>query len=380
MIAPIIDQAREEAIKILKSCIAPKGLYASGGKDGYAAVWARDVVVSMLGGGLIGDEFRDVFKKSLNTLGRNQSNRGQIPNCVGDFNIDRNSDVTFTTIDSSLWFIIGEDVYSRAYQDKSLLGKHKKIIGKALTWVAYQDSGEDDLPEQQPTSDWQDAFPHKYGHAISTQALYYQVLKLIGDKSTAENVKKIVTGHGRKDMDMFDEEKGFFLPWIWKNHDGDREQGSWFDSLGNMLAIITGLAEEAQAKKILDYVESSGINEPYPVKAIFPPIKPVDPEWHSYFEKCDAREPFMYLNAGIWPYLGGFYVAALVKCGRMSEARQELGSLALANKQGVENEWEFSEWLDGIEGKPTENALQAWSAGMYIYAYECVKRRRVMWF
>jgi len=385
---PITNEAYNEAIKVLKKCVNPKGLYASAGKEGYFAVWARDAVISLLGGSLIGNDFKDVFAKSLDLLAKNQSKHGQIPNCVGDFNIDRQSEVTYTTIDSSLWFIIGEHVYTKAYhrleagQSFARLQSvnHKKAIKRALTWVQYQDSGEDDLPEQHPTSDWQDAFPHKYGHTINTQALYYQALKFLGQKKQAEKIKMIVNGKARKDLDMFDKKLGYYLPWIWKNHDGDREQEQWFDSLGNLLAIITGLAEPKRADDILNFIDYKGINEPYPMKAIFPPIKPGDPEWRSYFEKCDAREPFMYANAGIWPYIGGFYVAALVKMGQYDKAREELESLAYANKEGAEGEWEFSEWLDGILGKPTGNTLQAWSAGMYIYAYECVKRKRVIWF
>lgn len=376
----IIDQAKNEAIKILKKCENKKGFFASGGEEGYQAVWARDLSISMLGGSLIGNEFRETFKKSLETLEKNQSKLGQIPNCVGDYNPDRQSDVTYTTIDSSLWFIIGEHLYAKAYKDKKLFKKHKKAINKALVWVKYQDTGEDYLPEQQPTSDWQDAFPHKYGHAINTQALYYEVLKLSGKKGEAKIVKKMVNGQGRKDLTIFSKKLNYYRPWIWKNHDGDREQGGWFDSLGNMLAIIFELAPKERAAKILDYIEKEGINEPYPLKAIFPPMEKGDQNWHSYFEKCDAREPFNYLNAGIWPYLGGFYVAALVKAKRLGEANRELETLAEANQLKTLGKWGFCEWLDGITGAATDNNFQAWSAGMYIYAYECVRRKKVMWF
>jgi len=376
----LTQQAYNQAILVLKKCITPKGLYASAGKGGYFAVWSRDAFISLLGGSLIAQDFKKVFATSLKILAKNQAKLGQIPNCVGDFNVDRNSTVTFTTIDSSLWFIIGQYVYAESYRDKKLLKKHKPAIDKALVWVQCQDTGEDCLPEQQPTSDWQDAFPHKYGHAINTQALYYEVLKLMGQKKEAAKVKKIVNGQGRKDMKMFDSKKGYYLPWIWKNHDGDREQGEWFDSLGNLLAIVTGLAPDAEAKKILNYIEKNKVNRPYPVKAIYPPIYPDSKDWHSYFEKCEAKTPYHYANAGIWPCLGGFYVAALVKAKKYKKATAELEMLAKANKLGAGGSWKFNEWINGKTGKPTPNDYQAWSAGMYIYAYECVKRKKVIWF
>jgi glycogen debranching enzyme len=385
----LLETAYREAINVLKRCINKKGLYASGGKLGYRAVWARDAVISLCGGSLAdqlnnsqgqGKIFKQVFAKSLDLLKKNQSAHGQIPNCVGDFNLDRRSDVTFTTIDSSLWFIIGEYIYALAYHDKQFLKKHKQALAKALNWVAYQDLGEDHLPEQQPTSDWQDAFPHKYGHTINTQALYYQSLKFLGSKKEAALVKKIVNGGLRKDLKLFDDARGYYLPYIWKNHDGDREQGHWFDSSGNLLAIVTGLADHYQTHKILNYIKKNKVDRPYPVKAIYPPLKPGDPEWHSYFSKCGADTPYHYANAGIWPFLGGFYVAALVKAKRFKEASQELELLAAANKLGTRTDWDFSEWLDGATGQPTDNPYQAWSAGMYLFAYECVRQKKVLWF
>ncbi|PIT90150.1 hypothetical protein COU23_00115 [Candidatus Kuenenbacteria bacterium CG10_big_fil_rev_8_21_14_0_10_36_11] len=376
----LLKTAKREAINALKHCINKKGLYASGTKDGYLATWSRDLNIAMLGGSLINKDFKKVFKNSLKLLADNQSKSGQIPNCVGDFNIDRNSIVTFTTIDSSLWFIIGEYVYKQAYQDSSLFKKHQRVINKTWFWLICQDTGEDHLPEQHPTSDWQDAFPHKYGHCISTQALYYTALKMAGKNKQALEVKKIVNGQGRKDLKMFDDVRNYYLPYVWKNHDGDREKGHWFDTQGNLLAIITGLADKYQTDKILNYIEKNKINKPYPVKAIYPTMKKEGKEWFSYFNKCDAKTPYHYLNAGIWPYLGGLYVAALVKADKQKEATKELIKLALANKAGQQREWEFNEWLHGLTGQPKGAVYQAWSAGAYLFASECVKKRKIVYF
>lgn len=375
----LLETAYFQAINALKHCINKKGLYASGTKDGYLATWSRDLNIAMLGGSLIGQDFKAIFKQSLCLLADKQATSGQIPNCVGDFNIDRHSIVTFTTIDSSLWFLIGEYVYKQAYHDASLFKKHQAVINKTWFWLNCQDTGEDKLPEQHPTSDWQDAFPHKYGHCISTQALYYAALKMAGKDKEALVVKKIVNGQGRKDLKIFADKLGFYLPYVWKNHDGDREQGHWFDAQGNLLAIMTGLADKYQTDKILNYIEKNKINKPYPVKAIYPAMQKGDKDWFSYFEKCSAKDPYQYLNGGVWPYLGAFYVAALIKADRLLTAHKELENLALANKAG-KMEWEFNEWLDGITGKTKGSVYQAWSAGAYIFASECVTQKKVLFF
>jgi glycogen debranching enzyme len=39
--------------------------------------------------------------------------------------------------------------------------------------------------------------------------------------------------------------------------------------------------------------------------------------------------------------------------------------------------WEFNEWLHGETGHPMGYALQAWSAGMYLFAHHAVKTGEV---
>src|SRR3989344_6623978 len=234
----ITEEAKFKAIEVLERCSTKKGLFASGAKDGYRSLWSRDSNISLLGGSLAGDKFKGVFYDSLSELTKNQSPLGQMPNAVGVYDELKRSDVTYNTIDSSLWYIIGEHVYAKAYNDGKLLKKHRPAIEKALLWVRYQDFSEEGLPAQQPTTDWQDAFPHKYGRTINTQALYYAALRFMGKKKEAARVKQLIAGSSRPHLSLFDKKLGYFLPWAWKDHDGDREEEYWFDSLGNLLAIV----------------------------------------------------------------------------------------------------------------------------------------------
>jgi len=57
--------------------------------------------------------------------------------------------------------------------------------------------------------------------------------------------------------------------------------------------------------------------------------------------------------------VGGFYVATLVHTGRFEEARRQLHELARANQQGLEEEWEFNEWLHGQTDLPMGYRRQA---------------------
>jgi hypothetical protein len=87
--------------------------------------------------------------------------------------------------------------------------------------------------------------------------------------------------------------------------------------------------------------------------------------------------PLVTQTLPLGPFVGGFYVAALVKAGRLDEAQQQLEKLAALNRLGVEEEWEFNEWCHGRSGRPMGYPHQAWSAGMYIFAYHCVRESLV---
>jgi glycogen debranching enzyme len=363
-----IDLAYEKAIECIKDCSSPNGIFASGGKEGYDAVWSRDSMISCLGASLVKDKiFKEVFKSSIKILKDNQSKNGQIPNCVDKFS-KRNPHVDFKTIDSSLWYILGNYIYRERYGWSFFVNSNKSSIKKTLSWLACQDFGENGLLAQLPTSDWQDAFPHRYGYTINTQALYYKILNLMGKKEEAEKLKSFVN----EDEDDSLWEGEFYLPYRWKNHGVYKELGNWFDSLGNVLAIIFDLADEERAEKILSYIKKNKINEPYPVRVIYPPIEEGDEHWQSYYLDCEAGIPNHYLNGGIWGYVGGFYILALIKTGKFREAEKELKKLAERNLEG-----NFPEWTNPINREHNGNT-QAWEAGMYILAYKSLKRKKVL--
>ncbi len=163
----------------------------------------------------------------------------------------------------------------------------------------------------------------------------------------------------------------FYLPWV-----AFREYGDHCDTLGNLLAVLTGLADEHRTDHILRYLYQVGAAQPFPSKAIYPPIFPGNREWREYYRSRNLNLPHQYHNGGIWPFVGGFHVAALVKVGWLDEAQQVMASLTDAVRLGVRQEWEFNEWLHGETGRPMGYPWQAWSAGMYVYAYHALQAGR----
>ncbi len=357
----VTQEALSRAKLVFERCSTANGLFAS--PDYYNAIYARDALISSLGGIVSGEpKFARQWWKTMDTLMDRQSETGQIPNCVDTFVPSRPRLVAFGAADASLWFVL-----SLAYAER-LIGVHPEFHEAALAalnWLRYQDAHEEGLIEQQEATDWMDIICCR-GHVLYTNVLYFACLALRGAIKRAHLVKEALNGF------LWSEERGYFLPYSWK-----QEHGNWFDTAANCFAVAFGVADEDQAERILGYITKHKLDEPYPVRTIHPPIQPGDKDWREYYRtEHELNLPDQYHNGGVWPWVGGLYVAALVRAGHRKKASDALVKLALANKQGRQREWEFNEWLHGITGEARGSADQCWSAGMYMYAYSCVEQGR----
>lgn len=354
----LVDEAYERAKDVLDKCSTPNGIFASPVQ--YNAVYARDALISSLGGLISGeDRFLRQWIKSMDTLSNRQSPTGQIPNCVDTFVTTRPRLIALGAADASLWFVL-----TLGYAERLLkcCQEFREAAKKALVWLKYQDAHEEGLIEQQEATDWMDIIANR-GHVLYTNVLYFAALELRDDIKQAHLVREAINTY------LWDNDLGYFRPWVWK-----QEHGTWFDTAANMFAIAFGLADADQTESIFRYVTENRLEEPFPVRVLYPPIQPGDRDWREYYRtEHELNLPDKYHNGGIWPWVSGLYVAALVRAGRMDQARDALYHLALANKQGRDHEWEFNEWLHGITGEPSGSPDQAWSAGMFMYAYKCVK-------
>ena len=79
--------------------------------------------------------------------------------------------------------------------------------------------------------------------------------------------------------------------------------------------------------------------------------------------------------AGVWPFVGGFWVAALAAAGRPeAELRSELAKVAAANALG---DWQFNEWLNGRTLQPQGMPRQSWNAAAFLVADAAIAGHRV---
>jgi glycogen debranching enzyme len=398
----LVDLALNKAQKILDSECSPIGLMAS--PEGYPHVWARDSVITSLGS-LLSPGHETCLRLSLQTLASQQSDLGAIPNNV-NVATGRLDHTNAGSVDSNLWFILGHAFQYRAKKDIDFLRESWPALEKALLWLRYQDSNGCGLLEVHEAADWADLLANHF-NVLYDNVLWYAALRYMAEManvlgkngqhydSLADDVRhkiRILLWVGEENREEWGPncpghvewkytlsqvtpvlvKRPYFLPYV-----AFRDFGDYCDVLGNLLAILFGVANEAQEKRILTYLDQVGIADPYPVRVLNPVIYPGNKDWREYYRNNNLNLPDQYHNGGIWPFVGGFYVAVLVKAGRIAEAEKQLVKLAELNRQGQEEEWEFNEWCHGRTGKPMGYPHQAWSAGMYIFAHRCVKDKRV---
>lgn len=137
------------------------------------------------------------------------------------------------------------------------------------------------------------------------------------------------------------------------------------DVLGNLLAILFGLAGDGPAHRIMHALNAAGVDTPWPVRAVCTPIAERSGLWRTYMERHRQNLPWRYHNGGAWPFIGGFWVLALAGLGQASRARAALARLAEANRR---DGWRFTEWFDGCTGAAHGMAGQSWNAAMFLLA------------
>ena len=407
-----MPEALNAALEVLRKCATPLGFKASSLATGYPQVWARDSVITSFGALLTGErDLIEATRVSLETLASKQTELGMIP-----LNVDtRTGEVTTENagaVDANLWFILGHHAYTETTHDEAWLAARWDTLAKAALWLRYQDMNDCGLLEIPEAGDWADLFSVRYN------VLYDNVLYVLGMRAMSrfadllgkENPYEVIAQDVATKINLlmwldrpwdghvFGEqlerlkalqlewfllyqntatltETPYYLPWV-----GFREFGHVFDSFGNCLAILAGLADNKKTDAILDYARAVGADDPYPIKAFYPPIFPGDRDWREYYRSRNLNLPYQYHNGGIWSFLGGFYVATLVVSGRQERATEALSALAKANELGKNAPWEFNEWLHGLSGRPMGHPEQAWSAALYLYASKAHEEKRAPFF
>jgi len=247
-----------------------------------------------------------------------------------------------------------------------------------------------------------------HGHPLEIQALFYAMLEaareLLDEKQTdsalierARRRREALRGHVRRHYwldaeqlsrihrfsgnDFHDSKDNLFnvhpqsLPmWLsdWLPDDAGYLVGNLgpqridfrMFSLGNLLAVIFGLASDSQSQQLMNLFEArwDALVGTVPVKICYPALE--GDEWLMVTGADPKNRPWSYHNGGNWPALLWALVAAALKCGRRELAER---AMEAARKRLPADGW--PEYYDGRQGRLIGHEShfdQVWSATAYL--------------
>ncbi|MDF1578293.1 MAG: glycoside hydrolase 100 family protein [Desulfobulbales bacterium] len=144
-----------------------------------------------------------------------------------------------------------------------------------------------------------------------------------------------------------------------------------FLTLGNLLAIMTSLADDDQQQKILNLIEHQwdSLAAGMPMKACYPALEGL--EWHLITGADPKNSPWSYHNGGSWPFLLWLVAAATVSTDKKFLAKRALDTAAT---KLLTNDWpEYFDGKDGSQVGKESRKLQVWTIAGYIAAHKLME-------
>jgi glycogen debranching enzyme len=395
----LLQVAYPKAVEALERNVTPGGFTACSLADNtvygtdanYRAVWARDGAKTVIWTSDLEHEAIAACRvATLRTILDNQAPNGQIP-CyvqIDDSAAEFGGVGGITAIDAGLWIVIAVWRYTEASGDWSLVAEYAPALERTMSWLRALDSNNCGMLEIPEAGDWTDLFARSY-HVLYDEVLWYRclfaygkILKRLGDEARGQEFERQAAHVRRVILRNFWPStapgSGEGLPSFAEVQFGLGDARylvaqispfnfSWkCDVYANLLAFLMSMVDHERAMMTFRFLWGVGVNEPWPVKNLYPPVQAGDPEWREYFTVNLLNLPNHYHNGGIWPFIGGLWVRYIHKLGMKDLARRELVKLARLCSLGVTQEWEFNEWHHAETGRPMGKAYQAWSAASFI--------------
>jgi len=376
-----IEEAKNAALEVLLfNAHGPYHGLPRTASTGYPEPYTRDLMFSILGIAVSNNKkLLETIRKVLETLAKNQTELGHIPSLV-------HHDEGRGASDTTPLFLLGAGIFRKVTGEAGFL---HDAVERSLIWMKYQGPSDHYLVAQQPTSDWRDE-QWMTGYGLYVNTLVYSYLRILGKFERAEKVLKAMNLYTSSSdsihRHLYDgfaiKHKPYYAFWSYKKFSSER-----FDLLGNSLAILSGIASPSRARKMVSWIEAEyvGMIKRGELAVDLPPnffpfIQREDTDWLPQYEIYN--KPGDYHNGGVWPFICGFYVAALVAAKRYTLAGEKLLALTHWIKKSNLGSYKygFNEWIKPQDGKPMGPTGQTWSAALYLYAAKCVEEKRTPFF
>ena len=393
----LMDEAFEKAKETLRMNITPMGFTACSRRhdedpySNYNSVWTRDSSMTLLWVLALDDnELVECGRKSLETILNAQLSGGHLPGYVSidDGSPHFRGTGNISAIDGPMWLVSAFNNYVMVTDDLDFERKYYLKISRIMKWLNSHDSNNCGLLEIPEASDWMDLFPRSYN------VLYDEVLWYRANMDFVE-IRKRNNKSFKQHLNRADLIKRTINAQFWPTTDTIRDSMESFadaqfslgkaryliaqitpfgfnwrcDVFANIIAYLYGVLDFKRAESLWFFLRQINVDQPYPIKVLYPAISPGAGDWREYFLVNLLNLPHHYHNGGIWPFVGGLWVQFLIKLGKRQNAMEALEKLATLCQEGIRDAWEFNEWAHGQTGKPMGKAYQTWSAASYVAAY-----------
>lgn len=360
----------QNAQSILYSCQGKTGIFAS--PDRYRLqCWTRDFVVAVLGVLVNGSaEQRRLAQMQFNELARRQESNGQIPILYLEqaltwamqkttrsvHRYKKHGTISFMlkhflrhgnvnqltpwTRDSEVLYILGVATYYRITGDHMWFERHIPHIDRALRYI------KNELVSNHLIygSDWRDSKPeYTRSYLLTMQCWLYRAYSLLGMEIEADALKETI-------RDRF---------WVYEPNEAyfrDRLGTNEFDTLGNALAILYGVAHPDQYESIITKADS--VCTPYGYKLDGVTLPPTSQNEREQLSRTPQ-------NWVIWPWIHYYMVLALIKAGKPNRALEEFAKM--------ERLEDFREFYLPDTGEGGGSYNQLWSACMHMQAHHALQ-------
>lgn len=369
-----MSNASQIAEKNLRACFKGRGITAS--VKNFHDFWARDSFFASWGLLELGESER--VRSNLEFFADYQKKDGQIPTRIDRHLIPLNYlgirihrkklRPTFRgarlskSLDPNILFVITCRHYLKKSKKKDFLEEYFESIQKAISWLeAFE---KDSLLVEGKLANWMDSIL-KSGAVLYTNVLYFEGLKSFSEichMADKKNLSRLYAEKADALKKRINEKfwnGDYYSDWI-----KGKKRYDFFSTDGNVLAMLFGISDDTQSKKIIDQITERKLDK-FPMTS----NDPAYPWWRVTMWTIFRGTPGYQNHAASWPWLGSAYSVALHKNGYKKEAKVIQRKIAAQIKKYKTVYETYA--LDGSPYKgwfwrPTNSF--AWGAGLFLWA------------
>lgn len=394
-------ESYRRSLDLLKMCTTSHGFIASADQQGaYKRVWSRDGIICGLAA-LMTDDKKLIrgFRKTIDTLMAYQHKLGFMPSNVDPVHKKVSYGGSAGRVDATIWAVIAIGQYYKRTKDKKILKQYYHNIKKIMRVLDIWEFNDKDFIYVPMGGDWADEYINE-GYILYDQLLYLQALREYADirkelgKKNTKQLRKAKNFLELIEVNYYLLRKNSNSPLVYNKvvfEKGIRENlhkkdhllpyfnpagyGKRFDGFANVLAMLFDAVSSPVQEVITKHMVHTFTYKK--TKQLVPAFWPVITRGADFSKLRDRysvafrNKPYEYHNGGLWPFINGFYAAAVAETNK-TLAREVLDAVNWANARAKKkaHAWGFYEFINGETFNVGGMKHQAWSAAGGIIAYE----------